>query len=155
MPMLLKTHNSFSVTYLMSIPMSRTLLELFLSLSSVRQRYNNSNIPSFVTQWKMGGSKNDRSSAQNYHKMLPLFDCVNAHCMCIFDHLFFPHPKCKWNKFLFTNLIWMPFMYFIMFCHLCMKHGSLVKFSKIAKIWSWSIAFSMMGIFLFLANLFF
>jgi hypothetical protein len=72
--------------------------------------------------------------------------------MCIFDHLFRPHPKCKWNKFLFTNLIWMPFIYFILFCHLCMKHGSLVKFSKIAKNWSWSIAFSTVGIFYSLAK---
>ncbi len=120
------------------------------------RRFNNSNIPSFVAHsetWErvqMIGQL-----PKNCHKIIPFFDCVKAHCMCIFDHLFLPHPKCKWNKFLFTNLIWMPFIYFIMFCHLCIKHGSLVKFSKIAKIWTWSITFSMVGIFHSLANLFF
>jgi len=136
--------------------MSQTLLELFLILGSVKQRFNNSNIPSFVTHnetWN--GVRMINQVLKNYHKMLAFFDCINAHCMCIFDHLFLPHPKCKWNKFLFTNLIWMPFIYFIMFCHLCMKHGSLIKFSKIAKIWSWSIAFSIVGIFHSLANYFF
>ncbi len=94
MPMLLKTHHSFSLTFWCPIPMSQTLLELFLSLGSVRQRFNYSKIPSFVTHsetWKE--VRMISQVPKNYHKILPFFGCVNAHCMCIFHHLFLLIPS--------------------------------------------------------------